>query len=180
MSKVPIPLLLFPLWWVFPNLNFVTWPHPGHWTYRCTSSLKILKVIPQGIIDMKGWLTKLSVLTARSWNLSPLWTDNGLMEQDQMGCNQIGLHFELHPLQCRSQFQNKSKKVHYLLCMVELQSVTHMCGLGHNLCHHVCHRWGVWNGAVGVFRIIGSRKKKNLLWIFLIEVFQTLQDYCRR
>jgi hypothetical protein len=22
------------------------------------------------------------------------------MEQDQMGCNQIGLHFELHPLQC--------------------------------------------------------------------------------
>jgi hypothetical protein len=44
------------------------------------------------------------------------------MEQDQMGCNQIGLNFELHPLQCRSQFQNKSKKVHYLLCMVELQS----------------------------------------------------------
>jgi hypothetical protein len=36
------------------------------------------------------------------------------MEQDQMGCNQIGLHFELHPLQCRSQFQNKSKKVHYI------------------------------------------------------------------
>jgi hypothetical protein len=93
---------------------------------------------------MKGWLTKLSVLTARPWNLSPLWTDNGLMEQDQMGCNQIGLNFELHSLQCRSQFQNKSKKVHYLLCMVELQSVTHMCGLGHNLCHHVCHRWGVW------------------------------------
>ena len=57
-----------------------------------------------------------------------------------MGCNQIGFHFELHPLQCRSQFQNKSKKVHYLLCMVELQSVTHMCGLGNNLCHHVCHR----------------------------------------
>ena len=34
-----------------------------------------------------------------------------------------------------------------------------MCGLGHNLGHHVCHRWGVWNGAFGVFRIIGSRKK---------------------
>ena len=57
-----------------------------------------------------------------------------------MGCNQIGLHLELHPLQCRSQFQNQSKKVHFLLCMVELQSVTHMCGLGHNLGHHVYHR----------------------------------------
>jgi hypothetical protein len=48
-------------------------------------------------------------------------------------CNQIGLHSELHPLQCRSQFQNKSKKVHYLLCMVELQSVTDMSGLEHIL-----------------------------------------------
>ena len=57
-----------------------------------------------------------------------------------MGCNQIGLHFELHPLECRSRFQNKSKKVHFLLCMAELQSVTHMCGLGHNLGHDVCHR----------------------------------------
>jgi hypothetical protein len=47
----------------------------------------------------------------------------------------------------------------FYLCMVELQSVTHMCGLGHNLGHHVYHRWGVWNGAFGVFRIIGSRKK---------------------
>jgi hypothetical protein len=46
MSKVPIPLLLFPLWWVFPTLNFATWPHSGHWTYGCTSSLKILKVYP--------------------------------------------------------------------------------------------------------------------------------------
>ena len=26
------------------------------------------------------------------------------------GCNQIGLHFELHPLQCWPQFQNKSNK----------------------------------------------------------------------
>jgi hypothetical protein len=37
-----------------------------------------------------------------------------------MGCNQIGLHFELHPLECRSRFQNKSKKVHFLLC-IELE-----------------------------------------------------------
>jgi hypothetical protein len=121
--------------------------------------LKILKVYPPRHYIHEGLTDKIECLTARPWNLSPLWTDNGLMEQDQMGCNQIGLHFELHPLQCRSQFQNKSKKVHYLLCMVELQSVTHICGLGHNLCHHVCHRWGVGNGAFGVFRIIGSRKR---------------------
>ena len=75
------------------------------------------------------------------------------------GCNQIWLHFELHPLQCWPQFQNKSKKVHYLLYMVQLQSVMHMCGLGHNLGHDVCHRWGVWNGAFGVFKFIGSRKR---------------------
>ena len=56
------------------------------------------------------------------------------------GCNQIWLHFELHPLQCWPQFQNKSKKVHYLLYMIQLQSVMHMCGLGHNLCHQVYHR----------------------------------------
>jgi hypothetical protein len=28
------------------SMNFATWPHPGHWTYGCTSSLKILKVYP--------------------------------------------------------------------------------------------------------------------------------------
>jgi hypothetical protein len=101
-----------------------------------------------------------------------------------MGCNQIGLHLELHPLQCRSQFQNKSKKVHFLLCMVELQSVTHMCGLGHNLGHHVYHRWGVWNGAFCVFRIIGSRKKysdsqccwKNIL-ILLEEKKKAVSEF---
>jgi hypothetical protein len=65
----------------------------------------IMKIHKRTIFcHMKGWLTKLSVLTARPLNLISLWTDNGLMEQDQTGCNQIGLHFELHPHQCRSIF----------------------------------------------------------------------------
>ena len=156
MSKVPIPLLLFSLWWVFPNLNFATWPHPGHWTYGCTSSLKILKVYPPRHYRHEGLTDKIEC-----FNCSAMKPKSTMNRQWLNGTrsDQIGLHFELHPLQCRSQFQNKSKKVHCLLCMVELQSVTYMCGLGHNLCHHVCHRWGVGNGAFGVFRIIGSRKR---------------------
>ena len=127
----------------FLNLNFATWPQKDIEITDVHQAWKSQRSNPQVIIDNVTWRVgwkKLSVLTTRPWNLSPLWIDNGLMEQDQMGCNQIGLHFELHPLQCRSQYQNKAKKIHYLLCMVELQSVTHMCGLRHNWCHYVSHR----------------------------------------
>jgi hypothetical protein len=73
MSKVPIALLLFPLWWVFSI----------HWTY-------IKPEHPKGLTTRyyrdEGLTDKIdSVVTARPRSLSPLWTDNGLMEQDQMG-----------------------------------------------------------------------------------------------
>ena len=69
----------------FPKLEF------SHMTTSRTLDLRmyIRPEIPKGLTPMhyryKGLTDKLSVLTAQQWNLSPLWTDNGLMEHDQLG-----------------------------------------------------------------------------------------------